>query len=98
MASGDAPFDPRGTAEGTADGDHHRCRLEVSAPPVGSRRRLPRTLATAIDGCLDMDPSARPTVTGLAASLGAILPAYGPRVPSSGNPGAGDVATFPRPT
>ncbi|MGW1503200.1 serine/threonine-protein kinase [Streptomyces mirabilis] len=99
VASGDVSFDPRGTTEGTADGDHHLCpRPEVSTPPVGSRRRLPRALAAAIDGCLDMDPSARPTVTELAASLGAILPAYGPRVPSSANPGAGDIATFPRPT
>jgi serine/threonine protein kinase len=99
VASGDTPFDPRRTAESTADGDHHRCpRPGVSAPPVGARRRLPRALAAAIDGCLDMDPSARPTVTELAASLGTILPAYGPRMPSSGNPGAWDVATFPRPT
>ncbi|MFD8214722.1 hypothetical protein ACFV2U_13530 [Streptomyces sp. NPDC059697] len=99
VASGDVPFAFRGMAEGTDDGDHHGCpQLEVSAPPIGSRRRLPRALAAAIDGCLGMDASARPTITELAASLGAIVPAYGPRMPSSGNPGAGDVATFPRPT
>lgn len=90
---------PEPLVEGTADGDHHRCPLpEVSASPVGSRRRLPRALAAAIDRCLGRDPSTRPTVTELAASLGAIFPAYGPRMPYSGSPGAGDVATFPRPT
>jgi serine/threonine protein kinase len=97
VASGDVPFALRGTAESTDDGDG--CpQLEVSAPPVGSRRRLPRALAAAIDGCLGMDASARPTVTELAASLGAIVPAYGPRTPSTENPRPGNVATFPRPT
>ncbi|MCX4462017.1 serine/threonine protein kinase [Streptomyces sp. NBC_01728] len=99
VASGDMPFDPRGIAESTDDGDHHWCpQLEVTAPPVGSRRRLPRTLASAVDSCLEMDPSTRPTVTELAASLGAILPGYGPRTPSTREPGTGDVATFPRPS
>lgn len=56
-------------------------QLEVSAPPIGSCRRLPRALAAAIDGCLAMDPSARPTVAELAASLGATLPGHGPHRP-----------------
>ncbi|MCX5087768.1 hypothetical protein OOK36_02435 [Streptomyces sp. NBC_00365] len=70
----------------------------MTAPPIGSRRRLPSALASAIDACLEMDPSTRPTVTELAASLGTILPGYGPRTPSSEEPGTGDVATFPRPS
>jgi serine/threonine protein kinase len=99
VASGDVPFALRGTAGGTDDGDHRGCpQLEVSAPPIGLRRRLPRALAAAINGCLGMDASARPTVTELAASLGAIVPAYVPRTPSTENPRAGDVATFPRPS
>jgi serine/threonine protein kinase len=99
VASGDVPFALRGTAGGTDDGDHRGCpQLEVSAPPIGSRRRLPRALAAAINGCLGMDASARPTVTELAASLGAIVPAYVPPTPLPENPRAGDVATFPRPS
>jgi serine/threonine protein kinase len=44
-------------------------QLEASAPPIASRRRLPRTLAAAIDGCLRKDPAARPTVLELASAL-----------------------------
>ncbi|RPE45278.1 serine/threonine protein kinase [Streptomyces sp. Ag109_O5-1] len=48
---------------------------ERGAPPVSSRRRLPRALAAAVDGCLRADPTARPTVAELAAALAATLPA-----------------------
>ncbi|TJZ57268.1 serine/threonine protein kinase [Streptomyces piniterrae] len=89
VATGDPPFDcgevVDETGEGTGSGDvttgddptgrdDWYPQLEESAPPVGSRRRLPRDLAAAIDGCLRPDPAARPTVRELAAALDAILP------------------------
>ncbi|MET8245209.1 serine/threonine-protein kinase [Streptomyces sp. NPDC005202] len=89
VASGDVPFDRGGTGDepcagGTADeaGDGNATGGQVDwypqlaghAPPIGSRRRLPRGLAAAIDGCLRDDPSSRPTVTELAAALDAALP------------------------
>ncbi|MFJ3310041.1 hypothetical protein ACIPSA_44965 [Streptomyces sp. NPDC086549] len=43
-------------------------------PSIASRRRLPRALAAAIDGCLRADPAARPTVPEPAEALGATLP------------------------
>ncbi|MEV0696225.1 hypothetical protein AB0I73_41105, partial [Streptomyces sp. NPDC050388] len=52
-------------------------QVEGAAPPIGSRRRLPDRLAAAIDGCLQGDPSSRPSVAELAAALEATLP--GPR-------------------
>ncbi|MEU0970639.1 serine/threonine-protein kinase [Streptomyces sp. NPDC005917] len=57
VACGDWPFDCSGAA------------LERRPPPVSSRRRLPRALAAAVDGCLRSKPSARPTVAELAAAL-----------------------------
>jgi serine/threonine protein kinase len=68
--------------EGAATGgrDDWYPQLEASAPPIASRRRLPRALAAAIDGCLRPDPSARPTVGELAAALGATLEGQPPRV------------------
>ncbi|MFB7594544.1 serine/threonine-protein kinase [Streptomyces sp. NPDC056160] len=47
-------------------------QLEAEAPPVSARRRLPRALAAAVDGCLRQDPAARPTVPELAAALRAL--------------------------
>ncbi|GGW19495.1 serine/threonine-protein kinase [Streptomyces capoamus] len=62
-----------GTGTGGPDG---RCpRPERTAPPAGSRRRLPPALAAAVDACLRPDPAARPTVDALAAALEAVLPA-----------------------
>ena len=90
VACGDVPFDP-GETETTVPGaysesgetrDRWYPQLEQSAPPVGSRRRLPRALAAAIDDCLREEPSARPTVTELTTALAAHAP--GP----SGAPGA----------
>ncbi|MFF3325081.1 serine/threonine-protein kinase [Streptomyces sp. NPDC002889] len=49
-------------------------QLEGTAPPIASRRRLPRDLAAAIDGCLRPDPAARPTIPELAAALDACPP------------------------
>ncbi|WP_053711822.1 serine/threonine-protein kinase [Streptomyces sp. NRRL B-3648] len=88
-ACGDLPFDCRatgGTAGRTYAGDEpgtgtgtgapeDRCPPpERTAPPAGSRRRLPPALAAAVDGCLRPDPAARPTVAALAAALEAVLP------------------------
>ncbi|MFJ3201380.1 serine/threonine-protein kinase [Streptomyces sp. NPDC086989] len=61
-----------GSAEAGGGGDWYP-QLEGPAPPVGARRRLPRALAAAIDGCLRPDPTARPTVAELSAALDATL-------------------------
>ncbi|MFD9095333.1 serine/threonine-protein kinase [Streptomyces collinus] len=45
-----------------------------SAPPVGSRRRLPAALAAAVDACLRVDVPSRPTIAELSATLEAALP------------------------
>ncbi|WP_411087977.1 serine/threonine-protein kinase [Streptomyces sp. 061-3] len=79
VATGDAPFDSGETIDGTAGGgtggqDDWYPQLEEAAPPVRSRRRLPRDLATAIDSCLRPDPAARPTIPELAAAIDATLP------------------------
>ncbi|MER7466917.1 serine/threonine-protein kinase [Streptomyces sp. NPDC097981] len=84
LATGDVPFDPgetvdgstAGQADGTGDcgqGAGWYPQLEESAPPVAARRRLPRALAAAIDGCLRPDPAARPTVPELSAALDGAL-------------------------
>ncbi|MFF3911771.1 serine/threonine-protein kinase [Streptomyces sp. NPDC001848] len=54
---------------GDRDGWYWCPQLEAPAPPIATRRRLPRPLAAAIDGCLLTDPSARPTVPELATAL-----------------------------
>ncbi|MFE2141338.1 serine/threonine-protein kinase [Streptomyces sp. NPDC059456] len=87
VATGEVAFDPgetldpstesgpgSGARSGGADGagDWYP-QLEGPAPPVGTRRRLPRALAAAIDGCLRPDPAARPTVAELSAALDATL-------------------------
>ncbi|MBC2863766.1 serine/threonine-protein kinase [Streptomyces mexicanus] len=55
-------------------GDLWYPQLEAAAPPIRSRRRLPRALAAAIDGCLRPDPADRPAVPDLAAALRTALP------------------------
>ncbi|WP_369244546.1 serine/threonine-protein kinase [Streptomyces sp. R41] len=94
VASGDVPFDcdeitdepyDGGTAQAeddkaTGGRDDWYPQLEASAPPIASRRRLPRALAASIDGCLRDDPSVRPTVPELAAALAAVLPGHRFRV------------------
>ncbi|WNM29145.1 serine/threonine-protein kinase [Streptomyces sp. Li-HN-5-11] len=80
VACGDLPFDPGETDTAAAaygasgsggTGGRWYPQLEQSAPPVGSRRRLPHALAAGIDDCLREDPAARPTVPELAAALAA---------------------------
>ncbi|MCX5343594.1 serine/threonine-protein kinase [Streptomyces atratus] len=92
VATGDAPFGSGETVDGTDDGgdtggqDDGYPQLEEPAPPIRSRRRLPRDLATAIDSCLRPDPAARPTIPELADALDATLPWQRRRVapPSAG--------------
>ncbi|MFC9281518.1 serine/threonine-protein kinase [Streptomyces collinus] len=64
VATGGPPFDGPGT----------RSRPVSSAPPVGSRRRLPAALAAAVDACLLTDAGSRPTVAELSTALEATLP------------------------
>ncbi|QTD97427.1 serine/threonine-protein kinase [Streptomyces cyanogenus] len=104
-ACGDLPFDCRTTGgaterpyagdepctgTGTGDPDDWYPQLERTAPPAGSRRRLPPALAAAVDSCLRPDPPARPTVAGLAAALEAVLPVprRGPRAGRFTPPGS----------
>ncbi|MFF4349139.1 hypothetical protein [Streptomyces sp. NPDC001530] len=62
------------TGDDTTGPDDWYPQLEERAPPIGSRRRLPRDLAMAIDGCLRPDPAARPTLAELATACDAALP------------------------
>ena len=55
-------------------------QLEARAPRIRIVRRLPAALATAIDACLEPDPSRRPSVCDLSAML--------ERVPGAGSPRA----------
>ncbi|MFI9566132.1 serine/threonine-protein kinase [Streptomyces rishiriensis] len=55
---------------------HRYPQLEGTAPPVGTRRRLPAGLAAAIDACLEPDPADRPSIRSLAAALDALLPSH----------------------
>jgi eukaryotic-like serine/threonine-protein kinase len=58
-ATGECAFD---------DDDAEYPQLERRAAPVQTRRRLPLALAGAIDGCLEPDPRARPSLRELAAA------------------------------
>ncbi|WP_460060934.1 serine/threonine-protein kinase [Streptomyces sp. YKOK-I1] len=51
-------------------------QLEGRAARVGTLRRLPRALATAVDACLEPDPTARPDIGSLAAAFDALLPSH----------------------
>ncbi|MEV0411407.1 serine/threonine-protein kinase [Streptomyces sp. NPDC050448] len=75
VATGDVPFDPGDTGAGTTDGEAAPWypQLEGPAPPVTTRRRLPRALAAAIDACLRPDPAARPSIPELSAALDGAL-------------------------
>ncbi|MEU4036494.1 serine/threonine-protein kinase [Streptomyces collinus] len=72
VATGGPPFDRPGT----------KARPVRSAPPVGSRRRLPAALAAAVDSCLRTDAASRPTVAELSTALEAALPV--PQRPAPG--------------
>ncbi|GGV77210.1 hypothetical protein GCM10015535_09960 [Streptomyces gelaticus] len=84
VATGDAPFagdEPMDGTDGTADTMDRYPQLEETAPPIGSRRRLPHGLAAAVDACLRPDPTARPTVPELAEALDGALPRQARRRP-----------------
>jgi eukaryotic-like serine/threonine-protein kinase len=66
LATGEPACDAGEATSDTGDNSPQ----EICLPhPVRRSRRLPTELATAIDACLSQDPSARPTVAELAASL-----------------------------
>ena len=65
---GDTPF---------GDESREYPQLEQRAPAVGTRRRLPRALAGAIDRCLEPDPALRPSVRELADALVPVAGARG---------------------
>ncbi|MFF2807032.1 protein kinase [Streptomyces sp. NPDC058000] len=71
--NGDAAQAADHTSHEDRDDDHaetHRYpQLHARAPSVATRRRLPRSLAAAIDSCLTPAPDSRPTLTHLAAAL-----------------------------
>jgi eukaryotic-like serine/threonine-protein kinase len=54
-------------------------QLEARAPRIGTVRRLPAALATAIDACLEPEPSLRPSVCDLSAMLESVPSAGSPR-------------------
>ena len=74
-ATGEPPFAPLDEAEDTYfDDEHGYLQLRRPAPPLRYwGRRLPRTLATTIDHCLQRDPTQRPTIDQLYTTLGTIL-------------------------
>ncbi|GDY31905.1 serine/threonine-protein kinase [Gandjariella thermophila] len=79
-ATGVQPFETPGGEPQHAD----ECRqLHAPAPPVRSLRRLPRALATAIDGCLDRDPARRPTLADLWDAFATVTGEEAPPRPPS---------------
>ncbi|MEU1519820.1 serine/threonine-protein kinase [Streptomyces sp. NPDC005811] len=75
---------------GTYDRPGRYPQLEGRAAPVGTLRRLPRTLAAAVDACLAPDPAARPDLASLAAAFDALLPSHRKDVePASSAPAPG---------
>jgi len=74
-ATGEPPFAPVDDAEEELYEAHHGyLQLQRPALPLRHwRRRLPRTLATAIERCLERDPADRPGVDELYALLGTVL-------------------------
>jgi eukaryotic-like serine/threonine-protein kinase len=75
-ATGAVPFDCGETASSAnaSGNDDWYPQLEVRAPPVRARRRLPPALGQAIDRCLEPEPQARPSATELAEILDTLLP------------------------
>jgi serine/threonine protein kinase len=80
---GQAPFgDPDDEHTGaTTDGDEPEIypQLLARAPALRSLRRVPAPLASAVDGCLEPDPAARPSVAELSAALEQVPGAGSPR-------------------
>ena len=54
-------------------------QLEARAPHIGTLRRLPAALATAVDACLEPEPSGRPSVCDLSEMLEGVPGAGSPR-------------------
>ncbi|WP_244301975.1 serine/threonine-protein kinase [Streptomyces viridosporus] len=76
-SAGDSCAPAASTSLGDTRGRQRRYpQLEGRAAPVGTRRRLPRALAGAIDACLEPDPAARPGIDSLAAAFDALLPSH----------------------
>ena len=67
-ACGDTPF---------GDEEIEYPQLELHAPGLRTRRRLPEPLARAVDRCLDPDPATRPALTELRDALAALAGARG---------------------
>jgi len=59
-ACGDTPF---------GDEELEYPQLELRAPGLRTRRRLPEALARAVDHCLDPDPALRPSLAALRDAL-----------------------------
>jgi eukaryotic-like serine/threonine-protein kinase len=58
-------------------------QLEARAPKIRSLRRLPASLGSVVDACLDFDPACRPSVAELAAALELVPGGGSPRaIPS----------------
>jgi serine/threonine protein kinase len=67
-ACGDTPF---------GDGEIEYPQLDLRAPGLRTRRRLPGALARAVDRCLDPDPAARPALAELRDALEPLAGARG---------------------
>jgi eukaryotic-like serine/threonine-protein kinase len=67
----------RATSESEAPEDYPQ--LESRAPRIRSVRRVPPTLARAVDACLDPDSAGRPSVDELARALEGVPGAGSPR-------------------
>ncbi|WP_310724356.1 serine/threonine-protein kinase [Streptomyces sp. N2A] len=95
-ATGAVPFDDTESGSGTGSGSGSGTdtdtetdrypQLDERAPSVSTRRRLPHTLAAAIDSCLSPDPGARPSLAQLAAVLDGVLPHGRRGVPTQPSP------------
>ncbi|MFE2162327.1 serine/threonine-protein kinase [Streptomyces lydicus] len=89
-ATGAVPFGDTDTDtdidSGTGSGTDRYPQLDERAPSVTTHRRLPHTLAAAIDSCLSPDPGARPSLAQLAAVLDGVLPHGRRGVPAPASP------------
>jgi serine/threonine protein kinase len=54
-------------------------QLEARAPGIRTLRKVPQSLANAIDACLEPDPDRRPSIAELAAALEAVPGVGSPR-------------------
>jgi eukaryotic-like serine/threonine-protein kinase len=81
--TGRAPFDGAEHEDTYATTDEEEPevypQLRARAPLVGSLRRVSAPLASAVDGCLETNPSRRPSVAELAAALETVPGVGSPR-------------------